>query len=104
MSWWRAPQPTSSTGLSWSLPLGRGGVGVFLASDQKDARASVLVGGRGLKTDSLIGKVDTNYLIDINSDAPVAAGVQGGEKLRCDVTIVTAGNIRAVAVWVGVRR
>jgi hypothetical protein len=79
-------------------------VGVFLASDQKDARASVLVGGRGLKTDSLVGKVDTNYLIDINSDAPVAAGVQGGEKLRCDVTIVTAGNIRAVAVWVGVRR
>ena len=96
----------TTTDVLGSTPLrtmpGPGAVAVYLASDQADWLASVSLGGRMLKTNSLIGKVNATFQINMLEDAPSgAAEVQGGEVLTVDVTEVTAGSGRAFAIWIG---
>ena len=80
---------------------GPGAVAVFLASNQADWLATVVVGNKVLKNNALITKVDTNRQINVLEDPSVAMTVTGGEKLQVDVTEVTAGIGRVLAIWTG---
>lgn len=85
-----------------SMP-GPGALAVYGASDQQDSRATVVLGGRVLRTDSRIVKVSATRQIDVNADVPLGAiQVRGGEVLTVDVTEVTpAQGIRVLALWIG---
>lgn len=80
---------------------GPGAIGIFLASTQADSRATVAVGSRVLKNDSLIGKVGTNAQIDVQADTPTVQPVLGGEKVKVALDVVTAGTIRCMVVFMG---
>ncbi len=81
---------------------GPGAVAIYLASTVVDSRASVLVGSKELKRDSVIGKVIANAQVDIAADSALATQVQGGEPLYVDLDVVGAGTIRVKAVWLGI--
>jgi len=81
---------------------GPGGIAVYLASTVADSRATVHVGSRVMKTDSIISKVGTNAQIDVLNDAGLFIGVRGGEKVRVTLDVVTAATIRAKAMFLGV--
>lgn len=81
---------------------GPGAIAIYVASTVADSTASINVGGKQLKAaGTVISKVGTNAPIDVQSDAPMAIEVRGGEVISVDVTIVTAGTIRGKALWVG---
>lgn len=84
-----------------SMP-GPGAVAIWLASTVADSRATIVLGGRALFTDQLIGKVATNAIVDETGDGPAAmVQVNGGEQLRVNLDIVSAGTIRGHARWIG---
>lgn len=84
-----------------SMP-GPGAIAVWLASTVADSRATIVLGGRALKTNQLIAKVATNAQIDETADGPEAlVQVNGGEQLRVDLDVVTAATIRVKARWMG---
>jgi len=84
---------------------GPGAVSIYGSSTVADSRASVTLGGKSLKTDSLVTKVSSDRQIDMEADIPLGiAMVRGGEVLTVDVTEVTAMTLRVLAVWVGVVR
>lgn len=93
------PDILGATGLR-SMP-GPGAIAIYLASTVADSLAAVTVGGKALKTTSIISKVATNALIDIQADAALLCEVRGGEVLTVDVTVVTAATIRVKALWMG---
>jgi len=97
-----ADTPDALNGTDLERAPGPGAIGIWLASTVADSRATVLVAQKGLKTDSLIGKVATNAQIAVNEDPPLMADVVGGEKLRVSLDIVSAGTIRIKAIWLGV--
>jgi len=83
---------------------GAGAIGVFLASTVADSRATVAVGGRVLKNDSIIGKVIANAQIDADQDVPLVQPVTGGQKIKVALDVVSAGTLRCLVVFQGVVR
>ncbi len=80
---------------------GPGAIGVWLASTVADSRATISVGNKVVKSDSLIGKVATNAQIDQEAESPTIVPVRGGEKVRINLNVVSAATIRCKAVHVG---
>lgn len=81
---------------------GAGAVAVFLASTVADTLATVSIGGRLLKNNTVIGKVATNAQIDALADTPVAAQVEKGDIITVNIDVVTAATVRVKAIWQGV--
>lgn len=83
---------------------GPGAIAVYMAATVADWLATVVIGNKVLKNNSLITKVDANRQINVLEDPSVAMQVTGGEKVQVDVTEVTAGTGRIMAIWTGVSR
>lgn len=81
---------------------GVGAVAIWMASTVADTLATVTVGVKVLKNNSLIGKVATNAQIDVNAEGPLLLQVRGNEKIRVQVDVVTAATVRVRAVFQGV--
>lgn len=81
---------------------GNGAVAIFLASTVADSLATVNIGAKALKSNTLVSKVATNAQIDINADAPIMTTVRKGDQIRVSVTVVSAATIRVKAIWQGV--
>lgn len=80
---------------------GPGAIGIYLASTVADSTAVVSVGGKVMKQSSVISKVATNALIDVEGDSGLDIQVRGGEVVSVDVTVVSAATIRVKAIWFG---
>jgi len=81
---------------------GPGAIGVWLASTVADSRATISIGNKVVKNDSIISKVATNAQIDQIAESPTIVPVRGGEKIRVNLNVVSAATIRAKCVYMGV--
>ncbi|KKL47799.1 hypothetical protein LCGC14_2331940 [marine sediment metagenome] len=83
---------------------GPGVIGIWAASDQADHLCSVRIGGSALLTNQLVPFRGTSAPIQEEQQAPIASKqVNRGDTIKVDIDIVTPGDTRIMAMWLGKR-